>query len=172
MARIASTALLAALVFAAQARAAGPAPEIQRAAAKPQSNGTVHTVRTIPEACARLEGRFTGQAATPYALQPVRTSANCQPRAQLVDPAKARPSQATGWILNDVIRVPSAACGTQAAQVSVWRKPASKATPPRLDAQGRSRIYLQDANQKARAGQLNAVPQYAAVLAVEGTPCK
>lgn len=167
MARIA-TAVLATLVFAAQAHAANPAPEIQRPVGKAQAAGSVHTLRTIPEACARLEGRFTGQAATPYALQPVRTSANCQPRAQLVDPAKARPSQATGWILNDVIRVPSAACSGQVAQVLVWRKPAAKATPPRLDAQGKSRVYLQDAKERARAGQLNAVPQFAAVLQVDG----
>lgn len=165
MVRIAA---LVAAAFACTAHAASPAPEIQRPAATAQATGTVHTVRTIPEACARLEGKFTGQAGTPYALAPVRTSANCQPRAQLVDPAKAKPSQATGWILNDVIRVPSAACAQQVAQVSVWRKPAAKAAPPKLDAQGKSRIYLQDANRKARAGQLNAVPQFAAVLQVSG----
>src|SRR3546814_14098461 len=55
-------------------------------------SGVVHTLRAIPEACARLQGEFTGDAAQPYRFAAVRTSATCQPRARLVDAAKARPS--------------------------------------------------------------------------------
>ena len=38
---------------------------------------------------------------------------------RLVDAAKARPSVQAGWIFNDVIRVPNAACATQQAVVRV-----------------------------------------------------
>lgn len=162
---------LAALAIAFAASATTPTPEIQRPAGTPQALGTVHTVRTIPEACARLEGAFVANAAAPYTLKPVRTSANCQPRARFVDAAKAKPSTATGWILNDVIRVPSKSCASQQAVVHVWRKPADKAAPPTQDAQGRARIYLQDAKASANANTLNAIPQFAAVLTVKGTTC-
>ena len=55
--------LLAALplpLFATNAK-----PEIERPAASAQATGTVHTVRQIPEACTRIEGRFTGTATQP-----------------------------------------------------------------------------------------------------------
>ena len=155
------------LAFAANAK--DPKPEITRAASSPQAVGQVHTLRTIPEACARIEGMFTGQAADPYKFSIVRTSPNCQPRARLVDAAKAKPDAKQGWIFNDVIRVPSAACPSQEAVVRVWRKPANNA-PPELDAQGRSRIYLKDATDAAKA-KAPAVPMFAAAMAVEGKAC-
>src|SRR3546814_1290887 len=47
------------LLAALPAFAADPVPEITRPAATPQANGVVHTLRQIPEACARIEGAFT-----------------------------------------------------------------------------------------------------------------
>ena len=99
------------------AAAADPKPEIQRGVGTPQAVGAVHTLRTIPEACARLEGQFTGDAAAPYKFAAVHTGTRCAPRAKLVDAGTAKVSATTGWILNDVIRVPSAACATQQAVV-------------------------------------------------------
>ena len=156
-------------IAALPALAAEPTPEITRSDVVPQAVGTAHTLRTIPEACARLEGMFTGDAAQPYKFAVVRTSANCQPRARLVDATKAKPSIASGWIFNDLIRVPSAMCPAQQAVVRIWRKPAD-ARPPKLDAQGRSRIYLKDATDRAKAGA-PSVPVYAAAMAVEGKSC-
>ena len=162
--------LAACLLVAAPVHAAGPAPEIQRAAAAPQAVGIVHSLRQIPEACARLEGAFTGDTAQPYRYAPVRTSPQCQPRARFVDFDKAKPSTATGWKLNDVIRAPSAACPSQQAVVRVWRLPADN--KPTLDGQGSARIYLQDAKEAAAAGkQLPAVTMYAADMKVEGKSC-
>ena len=143
-------------------------PEIQRPPAAPQADGVLHTVRGIPEACATLQGRFTGDATSPYAFSASRAGANCQPRARLLDPAKARPSEASGWKLNDVVRIPSTSCPGLQAVVEVWRKPGA-AAPPALDAQGRARLYLQDA--KADAGKAIAVTRYAARLSLQGRPC-
>ena len=157
--------------LAQMASAAEPAPEIKREAIPPQAMGVLHSLKTIPEACARIQGQFTGDARQPYKFAVVRTSANCQPRARLVDADKAKPSQAKGWIFNDLIRVPSAACATQQAVVRVWRHPADVA-PPQRDGQGRSRIYLKDSMQKARDGKLSPIPVYAASMSVEGMPCK
>lgn len=162
-------AIAIAIAATAPALAADPKPEITREPAQPQALNAVHTLRQIPEACARLEGMFTGQAADPYAFAVVRISETCQPRARFVDAAKARPSEKAGWKLNDVIRVPSAACGTQFAVVKVWRKPMDKT--PTLDAQGQARVYLEESKKKAQAGQLASVPMFAAQMAVEGTPC-
>lgn len=146
-------------------------PEIERATAPPQATGAAHTLRTIPEACARLEGMFTGRAAVPYEFAVVRTSPNCQPRARFVDAAKANPSEASGWKLNDLIRVPNAACQTQHAVIRVWRKPVDVATPD-LDGQGQARIYLQESRQAAAASKTPmAVTVFAAAMAVEGVPC-
>lgn len=160
--------LLAAMAL--PAAAADPKPEITRDAIKPQAVGAAHTLRTIPEACARIEGIFTGQAAQPYRFAVVRTSPNCQPRARFVDAAKAKPSEKAGWKFNDLIRVPSASCGTQLAVVRVWRKPAGVA-PPNLDGQGKSRIYLDESRKLAAANKLAAVPMFAAEMSVEGLPC-
>ena len=160
------------LAFAAsQALAADPKPEISRDAIKPQAVGAAHTLRTIPEACARIEGVFTGQAAEPYKFAVVRTSPNCQPRARFVDATKAKPSEQAGWKFTDLIRVANASCGTQLAVVRVWRKPASVA-PPKLDGQGQSRIYLDESRKLAEANKLAAVPMFAAEMSVEGLPCK
>lgn len=169
---VAATLFATCLLALAPARAADPAPEIQRPVAKAQPTGTVHTLRQIPEACARLEGAFTGEAAQPYRYTPVRTSPQCQPRARLVDFDKAKPSVAAGWKLNDVIRVPSGACPSQQAVLRVWRKPGS-ATPPAADGQGQSRIYLQDAKQQAAgAAQAASLTLFAARLDIEGKGCK
>jgi len=163
---------LAALLVASTAtHAADPVPEIRRGAASPQAVGVVHTLRTIPEACARLEGQFTGNAATPYKFAAVRTSERCAPRAKLVDAATAKASVANGWLLNDLIRVPDAGCPSRQAVVRVWRKDI-KPLPPKLDAQGRSRIYLKDSMDAARAGELKPIPVFAAVMALEGLACK
>ncbi|MDQ3617192.1 MAG: hypothetical protein M3374_00410 [Pseudomonadota bacterium] len=147
-----------------------PKPEIVREAIKPQAVGAAHTLRTIPEACTRLEGMFTGEAANPYKFAVVRTSPNCQPRARFVDAAKANPSEAAGWKFNDLIRVPNAACQTQQAVVRVWRKPTEVATLA-PDGQGQSRIYLDEQRKAAAANQLAAIPMFAAAMAVEGLPC-
>jgi hypothetical protein len=175
--RIALTVLLAgaaavaspAAFAAAPTRAGDPVPEITRGAVAPQAIGAAHTLRQIPEACARIEGVFTGDSAEPYRFAVVRTSANCQPRARFVDAAKAKPSEATGWKFNDLIRVPSTGCPTQQAVVRVWRKPVEQEQV--LDGQGQSRIYLEESKQAAAAGKLAAVPMFAAAMAVEGKPC-
>ncbi len=163
-----SLCLCAAPVFAAQST--DPAPETHRDPFPPQAIGTVHTIRIIPEACAYVRGNFTGDKTTPYRYGPARSSDRCQPRAKLVDPLKAKPSVKTGWILNDVIRIPSAACPSQQAVVRVWRKPADNKPPP-ADAQGRPRIYLEDAKARAAEGKLAPIAQYTATLAMEGSAC-
>ena len=127
-------------------------------------------MRVIPEACARLEGEFTGDATRPYAFKVVRSSATCQPRAKMVDAGKAG-APGDGWVLNDRIRVPSAACPGMTAVVRVWRQDRD-ARAPALDAQGKSRIYLEEGLQKARAGKLAALPVYAVASALEGKPCR
>lgn len=171
-ATIIALALVPALAAALPARAADPVPEIERPAAMPQAVGAAHTLRTIPEACTRVEGVFTGDAAEPYRFAVVRTSPNCQPRARFVDAATAHPDLAAGWILNDLIRVPSAACPDRQAVVRVWRRPAEDAAPPDLDAQGRSRIYLQESRQAAASGATaRKVPMFAAAMTVEGEGC-
>lgn len=145
-------------------------PEIQRDIGIAQAVGAAHTLRTIPEACARLEGVFTGVVTEPYKYSVTRTSAQCQPRARFVDFAKAAPTETAGWKLNDVIRVPNAACPSQQAVVSVWRKPADNA--PTLDGQGSARVYLQDAKAAAAAGKvLPSITMYAAQMKVEGEAC-
>ena len=72
-------------------------------------------------------------------------------------------------MLNDVIRVPNAACPSQQAVVHVWRKPVDKTA--KLDGQGQQRIYLEESSQKAKAGQLASVPMFAAQMKVEGKSC-
>jgi len=157
------------LLAALPAFAADPVPEISRPAATPQADGVVHTLRQIPEACARIEGAFTGQAAEPYKFAVVRTSQNCQPRARFVDFDKARPSEAAGWKFNDLIRVPSASCPSRQAVVRIWRKPVE--VDQERDGQGQSRIYLQDAKKAAAAGELPKISMYAAQMEVEGKAC-
>lgn len=164
----ACTALM--LVFPLSVAAAEPTPEIKREPATAQAVGAVHTARQIPEACARIEGAFTNDAAEPYRFAVVRISPQCQPRARFVDYTKAQPSEAAGWKLNDLIRIPSAACPSQQAVFRVWRKPVATATPA-LDGQGQARIYLEEAKQRAAAGQQAQIPMYAVQMKVEGTAC-
>ena len=160
---IAAATLVATGAFAAE-------PEIDRPEASAQAVGAAHTLRSIPEACARLEGMFTGEAAEPYRFAVVRTSPNCQPRERFVDAADAKPSTADGWLLNDRISVPSAGCPSRKAVVEVWRKPGD-AAPPALDAQGRARIYLGDSAAAAKADKLATVTTFAASMTVEGQGC-
>lgn len=162
--------LLLLALLPAFAATAAETPEINRPIGSPQANGAVHTLRQIPEACARLEGAFTGDATQPYRFSAVRTSEQCQPRSRFVDYDKAQPSAAKGWKLNDVIRVPSAACPSQQAVVSVWRLPVDK--KPELDGQGQSRIYLEEAKKQAAAGKTAQVPMFAAKAEVEGKACQ
>ncbi|SEL62768.1 hypothetical protein SAMN05428989_2098 [Pseudoxanthomonas sp. GM95] len=145
-------------------------PEIQRPVGAAQANGVLHTLRQIPEACTRLEGTFTGDAAKPYDMKLVRTSPSCQARAVFMDYGKVQPSVAKGWKLNDIIKVPSASCSSQQAVVHVWRKPAGQEL--KLDGQDRARIYLEDAKAQAAAGKLAALPAYAAQLEIEGKACR
>lgn len=161
-----SLAVVACPLFAAT----DPAPEIKRDTGAPQAVGAAHTLRIIPEACARLEGVFTGDVEQPYKYAAVRTDPQCQPRARFVDYAKAQPSTAKGWKFNDLIRVPNAACPSQQAVVRVWRLPADN--KPTRDGQGSTRVYLQDAKEAAAAGKkLAAVTMYAAEMKVEGKSC-
>ena len=153
----------------ALAATAAETPERQRPVGAAQAVNVTHTLRQIPEACARLEGTFTGDAAQPYRFVVARTSEQCQPRAKFVDFDKAQPSEAKGWKLNDVIRVPSAACPTQQAVVRVWRLPVEQKL--QLDGQGQSRIYLEDAKKQAAAGQIAEIPMFAAKMTVEGKAC-
>ncbi|AUZ55784.1 hypothetical protein B1L07_12635 [Stenotrophomonas acidaminiphila] len=162
--------LLALLPLAAGAQApAATQPEIQRPPGTPQAVGAVHTVRQIPEACVRIEGRFTGQADAPYAMQPVRTDPRCQPRAALLDFARVRPGE-DGWRLNDRIRIPAAACPGQQAVVEVWRRPVEQ--PLVRDGQGQVRVYLGEARQQADAGKLASLPAFAVRMTLQGTPCR
>jgi len=168
---IATLSTLVLLASAAHgARAVDAKPEIERKPAAAQAVGHLHALRTIPEACTRLQGEFTGDAAKPYRFQAVRTSPACRPRARVVDAAKAD-APGAGWILNDRIRVPSAACPGQQALVQVWRQDRDRRAPG-LDAQGKSRIYLEEGLQKAQAGKLAALPVYAVAMSLDGKPCK
>lgn len=161
--------LMIAVLAPALPALAAETPELQRAVGAPQAVGGTHTLRQIPEACARLEGAFTGQAAEPYRFAAVRTSEQCQPRARFVDYAKAQPSADKGWKLNDVIRVPNAACPAQQAVVRVWRLPVNNTQA--LDGQGQSRIYLEEAKKQAAAGKIPQVTMFAAQLQMEGKAC-
>ncbi len=151
--------------------AADPTPEIRREPLPAQADGVTLTLRVIPEACVRLEGRFTGDKARPFALAAEPSRTRCLPHAQLVEAASARPSAQRGWILNDELRVPSARCQAQQAVVRIWRERGPDATP-KLDAQGRVRIYLREDLAPANAVQHQAIPRYAVQLAVRGPECR
>ena len=138
--------LATALAMVMPLRAEEPAPRV----GAPQQPGAVHTVRQIPEACVRLEGRYAQPGSDdPYALQVVPVGGNCQARARFVEGAEARPSSAGGWVLNDVIRIPEASCPGREAVVRVWRK-AGDALPAR-DGQGQARVYLEQGRSQAAA---------------------
>lgn len=163
-------AFLAALAAAVlPLRAQEPGPEIQRPPGSPQAVGAVHTVRQIPEACVRLEGSYAqAGAAAPYALQVVPLGGACQPRARYVGAEQAQPSAAAGWTLNDVVKIPEAACPGREAVVQVWRK--SGADAPARDGQGQARIYLEQGREQAAAGA-SRLPQYSAVLQAPQGAC-
>ncbi|WP_149196472.1 hypothetical protein [Luteimonas suaedae] len=169
MCRFAPFLLVAFLVAPAVLAADGPEPEIERETAPPQAIGAAHTLRQIPEACARIEGVFTGEAEPPYRFSVLQASPGCQPRARLVNADEVRPDPADGWLLNDVVRIPSAACPSQQAVARIWRKPATASL--QTDAQGRARIYLDEARAQAEAGQVPQPELYAAQLRVEGEGC-
>ena len=168
--RVAAATLVVLALAAPAVHAAGAEPEVRRDAAPPQAVGKPHSLRTIPEACATLVGVFTGKADAPYALDARRTSPGCQPRARLVDAQKAGASAEAGWILNDRIRVPSAACPGREVVVEVWRRPGEAGVPDR-DGQGQARIYLREGLALARAGALAALPAYAVSMQLQGKPC-
>ncbi|MCL7715168.1 hypothetical protein [Stenotrophomonas mori] len=159
---------LPALLLALPVAAFADAPEIQRPAATAQAVGALHTVRQIPEACVRIEGRFTGQAEAPYAMRLVTTDARCQPRAGMLEAAEVRPGE-DGWRLNDRIVIPAAGCPGQEAVVEVWRRPVEQALA--RDGQGQVRLYLGDLREQAAAAGLPARPAYAARMQVEGQAC-
>lgn len=164
--------LMAALSSPAAAVAAEAArPEVVREPAPAQAAGAAHTLRTIPEACARIEGVFTGQSEPPYRFSVKESYPGCRPRARLVnaDGIEPDPAVAEGWIYHDEIRVPSAACASQVAVARIWRRPSAGPLP--LDAQGRARIYLDEARADAAAGRRPEPALYAARLRVEGEPC-
>ncbi len=161
--------LLALAVPSAHVLAASAKPEIERAAAAAQADGALHTVRQIPEACTRIEGSFTGNPASPYDMKLVRTNPQCQPRAVFLDAGKVTPSEAAGWKLNEVVRIPSARCSSREAVIQIWRKPMGQAVT--LDGQGQNRVYLEDARARAAAGKLAALPAFSAKLAVVGKAC-
>ena len=154
---------------AAKKSAAVAQPEIQREISQPQAVGQLHTLRNIPEACVRLQGQFTGDAAAPYRLEIVPRD-RCAPRAKYVEAnaLEKPPSTGGGWILNDLIRVPNAACPNQQAALSVWRHPVDP-TKIALDGQGRMRMYMQDGNITTPSGEkARAITMYTATLKVSG----
>ena len=159
--------LLASLVVAFLAVpgfAAAQEPEIERGAAAPQAVGAVHTLRTITEACTRLEGVFTGEVEPAYAVRAVRSAPGCQPRARF--DGDAVPDAGGGWVLNDRITVPNAACASQSAVVEVWRLPGT-AAPPELDAQGKARIYFEEGQQTSRP-DTSGLQRYTTTLQTTG----
>lgn len=166
--------LIGAALAAMTSTAFAATPEIQRQTGTPQADGIAHTLRTIPEACGRIEGVFTGTAAKPYAIKAVKTNPACQPRARLVDAGKVGAKDgAKGWALNDVIKVPSKSCPAQMAIVTVYRQIVNNETY-KLDAQGRARVYIKDDAQKAYTAKdaKRTIPTYAVATAVEGKSCK
>ena len=151
-------AIAAGLIAAPRAASADlPQPEIQRESTSPQAVGTLHTLRTIPEACVRLQGQFTADPAAPYGFEAVQ-SGRCAQRAVYVAASglKQAPTTASGWILNDRISVPRADAPACVAVVEIWRRPGD-ATPPKLDPQGRSRLYLDKPQQAVAAPLFTAV---------------
>ncbi len=161
---------IAAWLASAAASAQPLQPEIKRPPATPQPIGKLHALRTIPEACTRIQGRFTGDAGKPYEFSVAALGGRCQPRARLVDAFKAKAGAGPGWVLNDLVVVPSAACPGQHAVLRIWRE-TLKMAPPKPDRQGTSRIYLKDGLDAARKGELNAIPSYAVDMGVVGKGC-
>ena len=163
----ASLLALAPNTHAAAGKSAAPQSEIQREVGQAQAVGQVHTLRNIPEACVRLQGQFTGDAAAPYRMESVPRD-RCAPRAKFVEAntLEKPPSIGGGWTLNDVIRVPSAACPNQQAALSIWRHQVDP-TKIALDGQGRMRMYMQDGSVTTPSGEkARAITLYTATLKV------
>lgn len=164
-------ALLVCVICAATttAHAASLSPEVERASGSTtaQAIGVLHTLRTIPEACVRLEGLYTGDASEPYRIE-VLPADRCVQRAAWIDAptGKQAPSPARHWILNDRIEIPRAGTPACVVTVEIWRKPGT-AAPPKLDAQGRARIYLD----KARRTDGLDLPRFTAMTTVPAA-CK
>lgn len=155
-----ATALALVMPLRAQPQAEGPTPRV----GAPQAPGALHTVRQIPEACVRLEGRY---AAAGYDLQVVPVGGACQPRARFVDAARAQPSATAGWTLNDVVRIPEAACAGREAVVQVWRKAGGTVA---RDGQGQTRVYLEEGREQA-ASAAASLPQFSAVVQTPSGAC-
>ena len=90
--RLAMTLFAAAMSVSLPSFASDATPEITRPVGAAQAIGAVHTLRGIPEACTRLEGAFTGEAAKPYMFHAVQTSATCQPRARVLEADTVKPT--------------------------------------------------------------------------------
>lgn len=154
------------LLAAATTPLASPTAAAGPRQATAQADGAEHTLRQIPEACTRVQGVFTGQPATPYRLQVRQTRPDCQPRARFVAAEVAKPEQAAGWVLEDRIVVPSAACPGLQVELQVYKRGAGASLG--RDGQGQGRVYLDQARQQAMAGQLAVLPAWSARLLVHG----
>lgn len=153
---------VAGLVLAATAHAGTELPpQRTRTASTPQADGTVHTLRQIPEACVRLQGQFGGAAG--YALEVVPLGPGCPQRARFVAPGTLTPDPAAGWQYDEQIVVPAARDRRCTATLAVWKLPAGMAG---RDGQGQARVYLDQARQQAAAGRLPAPARWTAVLTI------
>ena len=150
--------ILAALLAVSLQAAAAPSQPVTLTGA-PQADGAVHTLRQIPEACVRIEGRYTGQEGRPYALAVVPLGGTCQPRARFAGerPATELAAEA-GWQATQRIAVPSAACPERIMTLTVWQREGAGLPP--ADGQGQTRVYLKDAARQATASQ-DRRPAYA-----------
>lgn len=143
-------------------------PEVRRDGPLPaQPADLAHTLRIIPETCHYLRGRFTGDARAPYVVDAVARGGRCQARARLRAVA-APPGE--GWLLNDALRVPHAACPGFEAMVTIWRRSGDN-LPPARDAQGRARLYLQDEKQRAERSALERLGEYVYLVTTDGVRC-
>lgn len=161
------TLLMISTLLLAPALAAPPDTGRQRPPSRPQADGVWHTLRQIPEACARLQGRFTGQPERPYQLQAVASSTHCRRRAVLLALQQGGEDPGQGWMLDERIMVPSAACPGLAVELRLWRRQPADTSRPR-DAQGRERIYLQQAREQWARQRLAGLPQWRAYWQLQG----
>ena len=130
-----------------------------------QADGQLHTLRTIPEACVRLQGQFGGPDG--YALAAVPSAPGCQPRAQFRGVDSIDPDPAAGWLLDEIVRVPSARCPQQMLRLELWTLPVAPVQAPR-DGQGQVRIYLEQAQQGRAAGAALQRAQWTARWGLDG----
>ena len=161
------TLLMISTLLMAPALAAPPDTGRQRPPSRPQADGVWHTLRQIPEACARLQGRFTGQPELPYQLQAVAGSTHCRRRAVLLPLQQGAVDPGPSWVLDERIVVPSAACPGLAVELTLWRSNPVATSRPR-DAQGRERIYLQQVREQSASPRLAGLPQWRAHWQLQG----